>query len=132
MSTAAVSSLSPHQKMDAYYAARHQDLRKLGQALETGDLASAQQDYAAIQNRGQHGPFPEGRPFVQSNREQDFRAIGSALQSGDLSAARHAFEQLIRTFGVKAPALGDSTTPAVSASAEAGQKSAGGNLSVNA
>ncbi len=57
MSTSAVSSVSLHQKLDAYFGLRHRDLRQLGQALQTGDLTSAQQEYAALQNLGKRVRF---------------------------------------------------------------------------
>jgi len=98
MSTSAISSVSMHQKLDVYFGVRHHELRKLEQALESGDLATAQQDFADIQKLGQRGPFPSGNAFWNSNRQQDFEAIGSALQSGDLVAAQQAFQQLTSTF----------------------------------
>jgi hypothetical protein len=111
MSTSAISSLSIQHKLDAYIRVRHQDLDKLGQALQSGDLASAQKDYADIQSLGQKGPLPNGDPFLNSNREQDFEAIGSALQSGDLAAASQAFGQLASTFGRVVPPIVSQPSP---------------------
>jgi hypothetical protein len=104
MSTSAISSPSIPYKLEAYIKARHQDLNKLGRALQWGDLSAAQQDNADIQNLGKRGPLANGDPFLNSNRERDFEAIGSALQSGDLDAARQGFEQLVKTFGRVVPA----------------------------
>jgi len=103
MSTSAISSLSLHQKLDVYFGVRHHEFRKLEQALESGDLSTAQQDFADIQNLGQRGPFPSGNAFWNPDRQQDFEAIGSALQSGDLAAAQLAFQQLTRAFQHIAP-----------------------------
>lgn len=131
MSTSAVSSLSLHQKLDAYFGLRHRDLRQLGQALQSGDLAGAQQEYSAIQNLGQRGPFSKGQPFLNSDREQAFEAIGSALQSGDLAAARQAFQQLRSDLGASShqpsPAV-----PALPAENPAADVSSGTSLSVKA
>lgn len=98
MSTAAVSSNSLYQQLQSYYQQRHTDLQQLGQALQSGDLASAQQAFNAIQTLGQSGPLASGEPFQNSQREQDFAAIGQALQSGDLAGAQQAFATLEQTF----------------------------------
>jgi hypothetical protein len=94
MSTAAVSTTSIYQELQTYFQARSSDLKQLGQALQSGDLAGAQQEFSAIQNLGQNGPFANGNAFKVSQREQDFAAIGQALQAGDLAGAQQAFAQL--------------------------------------
>ncbi len=94
MSTAAVSSSSIYQELQSYFQQRGSDLQQLGQALQSGDLAGAQQEFSAIQTLGQSGPVANGDPFISSQREQDFQAIGQALQSGDLAGAQQAFAQL--------------------------------------
>ena len=98
MSIASVSSHSPYSDLHAYFGVRNHDLQKLGKDLQSGDLAGALQEFAAIQNLGKHGPFKNGNPFFLSQRESDFEAIGSALQSGDLAGASQAFAQLRSTF----------------------------------
>lgn len=94
MSTAAVSTSSIYQELQSYFQQRGSDLQQLGQALQSGDLAGAQQEFSAIQTLGQSGPFANGDPFMVNQREQDFQAIGQALQSGDLAGAQQAFAQL--------------------------------------
>jgi len=98
MSTAAVSSSSLHQQLQTYFQTRTSDVQQLGQSLQSGDLAGAQQAFNAISQLGQNGPFASGDPFLSSQREQDFNAIGSALQSGDLAGAQSAFAALQSTF----------------------------------
>src|SRR5260370_28094122 len=98
MSTAAVSTNSLYQELQAYFQQRGSDLQQLGKALQSGDLAGAQQEFSAIQNLGQSGPFANGNAFRISQREQDFAAIGQALQAGDLAGAQQAFAQLKSTF----------------------------------
>jgi len=98
MSTAAVATSSIYQELQAYFQQRGSDLQQLGRALQSGDLAGAQQEFAAIQNLGQNGPFANGNAFKVSQREQDFAAIGQALQAGDLAGAQQAFAQLKSTF----------------------------------
>jgi hypothetical protein len=94
MSTAAVSTTSIYQELQTYFQARNSDLKQLGQALQSGDLATAQQEFSAIQNLGQGGPFANGNEFKSNQRQQDFNAIGQALQAGDLAGAQQAFAQL--------------------------------------
>jgi hypothetical protein len=98
MSTAAVSTSSIYQELQTYFQARNSDLKHLGQALQSGDLAGAQKEFSAIQKLGQNGPFANGNAFKVSQREQDFAAIGQALQAGDLAGAQQAFAQLESTF----------------------------------
>lgn len=101
MSTAAVISSSIYQELQSYFQQRNSDLQQLGQSLQSGDLAGAQQEFNAIQTLGQSGPFASGDPFKMSQREQAFQAIGQALQSGDLAGAQQAFAQLKSTFAHK-------------------------------
>jgi hypothetical protein len=110
MSTAAVSQTSIYQELQTYFQSRKTDLQGLGQALQSGDLSTAQQEFQAIQTLGQGGPFASGNPFANTTREQDFQAVGQALQSGNLSGAQQAFSQLASTFrgGLQAPS---SSTP---------------------
>lgn len=97
MLTAGISSSSLVQGAE-YFQDRKSDLQQLGQALQAGNLAGAQQDFATIQNLGQNGPFANGNAFAISARQQDFNAIGQALQSGDLAGAQTALSQLQSTF----------------------------------
>jgi hypothetical protein len=98
MSTSAVSSTSSNQELQQYFQTRHSDLQQLGQALASGNLASAQTAYNNIVSLGKKGPFAAGNPFYLSSREQDFQAVGQALQSGDLAGAKQAFSALKATF----------------------------------
>jgi len=98
MSTAAVSTSSIYQELQQYFQQRGSDLQQLGQALQNGDLTAATQEYGAISNLGQNGPFANGNSFKISQRQQDFNAIGQALQNGDLAGAQQAFAQLKSTF----------------------------------
>ena len=98
MSTAAVSSNSLYQELQAYFQQRGSDQQTLGKALSAGDLAGAQQAFNAIQTLGQSGPFSTGDAYKASQRQQDFTALGQALQSGDLAGAQQAFAALQATF----------------------------------
>lgn len=98
MSTAAVSSSALNSTLQQYFQTRHTDLKQIGQALSSGDLAGAQTAFNNIVTLGQNGPFPGGNPFKINQREQAFTAIGTALQAGDLAGAQKAFSELGSTF----------------------------------
>jgi hypothetical protein len=98
MSTSSVSNLSINQQLHQYFQTRQSDLKQLGQALTSGNLAGAQTAYGKIISLGQQGPFAGGNPFYLTPREQDFQAVGTALQSGDLVGAQQAFGALKATF----------------------------------
>ena len=129
MSTAAVSTNSIYQELQAYFQQRGSDLQQLGKALQSGDLAGAQQEFSAIQNLGQSGPFASGNAFRISQREQDFAAIGQALQAGDLAGAQQAFAQLKSTFqhqrSVDPPAVVVNLSGSSSESSSSGASSSG-------
>lgn len=110
MSTAAVSASSIFQELKSYFHQRGADLQQLGQALQSGDLGGAQQEFNTIQSLGQSGPFASGNAFKAFRREQDFAAIGQALKSGDLAGAQQAFADLQSTFH---PRHTSESTPAV-------------------
>jgi hypothetical protein len=98
MATAAVSTSSTLQQLQDYVQQRQTDLQLLDQALQTGDLAVAQQEFTTIQNAAQNGPLDNGNAFQNNQRQQDFAALGQALQAGDLAGAQQAFSQLQSTF----------------------------------
>lgn len=99
MSTSAINSASLNQQLNSYFQTRQSDLRGLGQALGSGDLAGAQTAFNTIVSLGQNGPFSSGNSFSGNQREQDFNAVGQALQSGNLAGAQQAYAALKSTFG---------------------------------
>src|SRR5277367_1676328 len=112
MATAAVSSNSIYQELQQYFQQRGSDQQALGQALQSGDLAGAQQAFNAIQTLAQSGPFANGGAYKASQREQDFDAVGQALQAGNLAGAQQAFAQLQATFKQAQP-IGVSEPPII-------------------
>jgi len=126
MSTAAVSSNSIFQELQSFFQQRGSDLQQLGQALQSGDLAGAQQEFSAIQSLGQSGPFASGDAFRSNQRQQDLTAIGQALQSGNLAAAQQAFAQLQSTFQSQSQSQTGSS-PAVVVNLSTGASSSTGN-----
>jgi hypothetical protein len=98
MSTSAVSSTSLNQQIQQYFQTRQSDLKQLGRALTSGDLAEAQTAYNNIVSLGQSGPIASGNSFQLTQRQQDFANIGQALQSGDLAGAQQSFSTLASTF----------------------------------
>lgn len=90
---------SIYQQLLDFRSARKTDLQQLGQALSSGDLTTAEQDYQNLVALGKQGPFSSGGAFRRSDRAQDFQAIGQALQSGSLTSAQQAYATLESTFG---------------------------------
>jgi hypothetical protein len=81
-----------------------QDFNSLSQALQSGNLAQAQQAFTTtqtdLQNVGQghhhhhHGGGGSSSSSQDSAISQDFTQLGQALQSGDLSSAQSLFSSL--------------------------------------
>jgi len=94
MSTSAISSQSIFQELQSFYQNRQADLKQLGSALKSGDLAAAQQAYQALAVLGEGGPFANSEPFGKTSRANAFNSLGEALQAGDLSRAQAAFATL--------------------------------------
>lgn len=94
MSTSAVSSVSILQELQSFYRNRQADLKQLGGALQSGDLAGAQQAFQALAVLGEGGPFANSEPFGKASRADAFNAVGEALQAGNLSQAQAAFAAL--------------------------------------
>jgi hypothetical protein len=64
------------------------EFRQLTQALQSGNLSSAQQAFGALTNNASNS----GLLSVQLS--QDFSKLGSALQSGNLAGARQAYSSI--------------------------------------
>jgi hypothetical protein len=82
-----------------------QDFNSLGSALQSGDLTSAQNAFAAWQKDLQSVPgstSPQTAQTAQasgpfgnnSKANSDLQALGTALQSGDVAGAQKAFASL--------------------------------------
>jgi hypothetical protein len=118
------SSPTPKTNLKTYFKERTSEVQQLNQALKSGDLATAQQDYNKIVALGNH-LIQRDNPFFRPNRALDFNAIGGALQNGDLAGARQAYDALQNTYGAKkvpqlAPAVSSSTSSATLAGLESG------------
>jgi len=93
MSIASISSFNPSQLPSQTTSLRWQEDqagRQLEQAIQSGDLAGAQQAYNAL---GAFGPNNSG-PFSNPKLAGEFAAVGQALQAGDLGAAQTAINTL--------------------------------------
>jgi hypothetical protein len=74
---------------------RMQDFQSLSQALQSGDLSSAQSAFATLQSnltQNSSGPSPFSDPNSQASK--DLAAVGTALKSGDVSGAQDAMATL--------------------------------------
>lgn len=116
MSTSAVNSASINQQLQQYFQTRQSDLRQLGQALSSGNLTAAQNQFNNITALGESGPFAGGNAFKITGRQADFTALGQALQSGDLAGAQQAFGALASTFKHGGPQTDPPGATAASAS----------------
>ena len=78
------------------FAQRAQDFKALSNALQSGDLASAQQAFDAFQQNIPNNPSSQtGQNSNQTSPlGKNLQALQSALQSGDLSGAQQAFATL--------------------------------------
>jgi hypothetical protein len=107
-----IAATSPTVTAQEYFSTRRGDLNQLGQALSSGNTASAEKAFSNIVALGKTGVFKNGDPFAITQREQDFSAIGQALQSGDLAGAQQAFAALKSTFGAPHPTAANPVTSA--------------------
>jgi hypothetical protein len=64
-------------------------LQKVGQDLQTGNLAGAQADFASLTQNSATAPGTSASPLGQA-----FNALGQALQSGNLTAAQQDFSTI--------------------------------------
>jgi hypothetical protein len=90
------SSVNPYQAQlaDAFQQ-RGQDFKALGTALQSGDLAGAQQAFAALKTDTTTIQSAQSQPSWQNSPvSQDMKTLESALNSGDLSGAQKAFATL--------------------------------------
>jgi len=71
---------------------------QLGQALQAGDLAGAQEALANLQSRAP-GDGPGRREGRGGRGQGPFAALATALQNGDLAAAQDAFGQIQQARG---------------------------------
>jgi hypothetical protein len=92
MSVAGISSSSMYSMQQL-----QQEFQKLGQDLQSGNLAAAQTDFVTLQ---QSGPQASSAASSQSNSPiaQEFNQLAKDLQSGNLSAAQQDYTTLQQDF----------------------------------
>lgn len=110
-STASTTSPTPVTSLQTYFKERRPEVQQLKEALQSGDLAAAQQAYNNLVALG-NNVLHKDNPFLRSDRALDFNAIGGALQNGDLAGAQQAFAALRSTFAHKFPPVASPPTPA--------------------
>ena len=94
--------LCPGKGLAGLFQRARAEVQQLNEALKSGDLASAQQDYKNLVTLGKNG-LQRDNLFLRSDRGQDFNAIGGTLQNGDLKGAQRAFAALQSTFKTPPP-----------------------------
>jgi hypothetical protein len=100
MAITGVSSLNASQPPSPSASLRSREDavgRQLEQAINSGDLAGAQQAYNAL---SAFGPNNSG-PFSSPKLSQQFADLGQALQAGDLGAAKQAADKLGKNLLIK-------------------------------
>ena len=107
---AAISSTSPYAGAPPQISSQQiqqmkQNWQDLSQALQSGDITSAQQAFSSIQSAQQQmgGQLPGG---AKGQLASDFNSLSSALQSGDVTAAQKAFSTLQSDMQSQRPAGG--------------------------
>jgi hypothetical protein len=116
--TSSTTTPNPVTSFQTYLKQRRPEVQQLKEALQSGDLAAAQQDYNNLVALGNKDLG--SNPFVRSDRQLDFNAIGGALQNGDLAGAQQAFASLEATFKEKPAAADPSSSPSATAVSENG------------
>jgi hypothetical protein len=91
---------TPETFWQKYVEKRQPELKKLDEALKSGDLTAAKQDYNDLVALG-NNVLHKDNPFLRRDRALDFDAIGGALQNGDLAGAQKAVGALESTFQQK-------------------------------
>lgn len=95
MSVAAISSSSflPSNSSPTHNNVRFgEDIRQLGQDLQSGNLSAAQQDFSALQQDGTSGsasPSHSNNPVAQA-----FNQLSVDLQSGNLAGAQQSYSNI--------------------------------------
>ena len=92
MSVDPVSGASPNT-YESPLAGRRQKLDALENALQSGDLQSAQSAFAALQAQSapQSASIGAGGANARNQFATDLQAVGQALKAGDLTGAQQAF-----------------------------------------
>jgi hypothetical protein len=130
-STSALSTINQNP-----WAQQKSEFQQLGQALQSGNLAGAQQAFSALQQNAPQGP--SGQSAQGNSSQSPFAALGQALQSGNLSAAQQAFSQLQqagghhhhRHHGSQGSSSSTSTSDATAVTTTTDGSSSGVNLTV--
>jgi hypothetical protein len=101
MSVSGISSTSFCQPgaVQNSYQQRRAEFQQLGQALQSGDLSAAQQDFAELTqtSSGQTQGVPTAQSAQSAKSQmvaQEFNNLGQALGSGDLVRAQQAYSQM--------------------------------------
>ena len=89
MAVSEISSNTSLNQVSSPQSNVKQLVQQLGQALKSGNLADAQQAYAALTQNA-----PNSGQTGQGQLSQDFTTVGDALKSGDLTSAQDAFLKL--------------------------------------
>jgi hypothetical protein len=147
MSVSGLDSTVSTSAVQNPFQQRRTDFRALASALRSGDLAGAQQAFAAWQQDAQGGPQGQGAQ-PGGSISNDMQSLQKALQSGDLAGAQKAFATLQQDMrsvhhghghhhhkhggGIPAVTSPQSTSATTATDADGGVTGLGGVLNVQA
>jgi len=84
------SSLSQANPQEMEHLQRSKEMQALKNDLQAGNLAGAQQDFAALQQAVQNAGQPSAGSQGMNPTGKDFHSLQSALRAGDITSAKQA------------------------------------------
>ena len=94
MSTNGISSQAPSYQPNSQQSAFQQNFQTLTQAIQSGNLAAAQQAYASLTQNAPAQSTGGSTGSLANSFQQALSSIGAALQSGNISAAQTAVQTM--------------------------------------
>ena len=98
--TMSIGAVTPNLATSSNFRPERQDMQALQQALNSGDLAGAQQAFAQFKQdfHGAHNGNALYQTGVSDTLKQDLQQLQTALKSGDVAGAQQAFAQFKSDF----------------------------------
>jgi hypothetical protein len=97
------TTLNQAYNLQAPNQQRQAEFQQLTQALQSGNLSSAQQAFGALTSASNSG-------LLSVQLSQDLSKLGSALQSGNLAGARQAYTSVQQNLQSSPPMAAPSST----------------------
>lgn len=131
MSVVGLSSSTLSQTILQANSQQQSEYQQLGQALQSGNLTQAQQDYATLTQTAaaQNQIAASAQIGANSPLAQIFNTLDQAIQSGNLTGAEQAFTSIAQEFEPASNQNQSQTNPITQAFNDLGQALKSGNLS---